>query len=78
VVQGRWLYLQRRDQRRTANRQTMSASGQVNIRADAVFRRNLDAIQRDTRINNRSDAIRLAVHREAQRIRRRQLKSKQK
>lgn len=45
---------------------------QVNVRATEIdFHHDLNEIQHDTRIGNRSDAIRYAVKREATRIRRR-------
>jgi hypothetical protein len=49
----------------------MPAKAQVNIRTDSTFERDLATIQRDTRIPDRSNAIRHVVHREAARIRRR-------
>lgn len=51
-------------------------SGQLNIRTDAVFERDLATIQGDTRIPDRSHVIRHVVHREAARIRRRKRSTK--
>lgn len=44
---------------------------QINIRADEELHADIDEISHDARITNRSDAIRYAVRKEAQRIRRR-------
>lgn len=45
-------------------------SGQLNIRTDPATRADLVTIQREHGISDRSNAARLAIRREAQRIRR--------
>jgi hypothetical protein len=52
-------------------RRPFTKSGQVNVRTDATFEADIETIIRDSRIADRANATRYAVHREATRIRNR-------